>query len=152
MVLPYSVTVDMKGTTTAGVETWEAITKKQVAIAKWPEVETAERHLFGKRTAEVDSLEVMSEELRGTLVVSTRCMAHFCSNHSAMWIVDLSTGKAAGEITSDGVMDKSGRAEMVVCLGDYANSDALPSVLQEGIKDTLTDYPQISVSYVAQIQ
>jgi hypothetical protein len=142
----------MQGTTTPKVETGEAITKKQVAISKWPEVETAERHLFGKRASEVDSLEVMSETVQGTLVISTRCMAHFCSNHSAMWVVDLSTGKAAGEIASDGVMDKSGKAEMVVCLGDYESANTLPSILQEGIKDTLTDYPQISVSYVPQIQ
>jgi hypothetical protein len=78
-------------------------------------------------------------------------MAHFCSNHSAMWIVDLSTGKAAGEITSDGIMDKSGKAEMVVCLGDYENLYALPSLLQQDIKDTLTDNSHMSVSYVPQI-
>ena len=166
MVLPYSVIVDMNRTTTAKVETAEdraesglpslnestdAIIKKQEAIAKWPEVETAERRLFGKRTAEVESLGVMGEELQGTIVISTRCLAHACPNHSAMWIVDLSTDKAAGEITSDGIMDKSGKAAMVVCLGDYENSDALPSVLQEGIKDALAENPQISVSYIPQI-
>jgi hypothetical protein len=167
MVLPYSVTVDMERATTAKVEaaedsgeprppSWnestEAIIKKQEAIAKWPEVETAERRLFGKRTAEVESLAVMGEDLQGTLVISTRCLAHACPNHSALWIVDLSTGKAAGEITSDGVMDKSGKAETVVCLGDYESAERLPSVLQEGIKDALTENPQMSISYVPQIQ
>lgn len=151
MLLPYSVIVDMGATTSAKVETGETTAKKEMAMAKWPEVETAEWRLFGARTAEVDTLEVMSENLQGTVVVSTRCMAHFCGNHSAAWVVDLSTGKAAGEITSDGVMDKSGKAEMVICLGDYENSNALPPMLQEDIKGTLSDYPQISVRYVPQI-
>jgi DUF2939 family protein len=124
----------------------------QTTTSKWPEAKTAERRLFGIRTAEVDSLEVMSETLEGALVISRRCMAHFCPNHSAMWIVDLSTGKAAGEIMSDGTMDGSGKAEMVVSLGDYENLYALPSLLQQDIKDTLTYNSHMSVSYVPQIQ
>lgn len=136
----------------SGVSCPDWVRRNQLAIANWQEVKTAHRRLFGKRTAEVDSLAVMSETLEGTLVISRRCMAHFCPRHSAMWIVDLSTGRAAGEITSDGIMDKTGKAEMVVCLGDYGNLYALPSLLQQDIKDTLTDNSHMSVSYVTQIQ
>jgi hypothetical protein len=136
----------------SGVSCPDWVRRNQLAIANWQEVKTAEQRLFGTRTGEVDSLGVMSEALDGTLVISTRCMAHFCPNHSAKWIVDLSTGKAAGEITSDGVMDKSGKAEIVVCLGDYGNLYAIPSQLQHDIKDTLAGHPNIRVSYVPQIQ
>jgi hypothetical protein len=95
---------------------------------------------------------VMSETLQGTIVISTRCMAHFCTNHSAMWTVDLSTGNSAGEIASDGVMDKTGRSEIVVCLGEYANADALPSPLQEEIKDNPIGNSPPGISYVRRIQ
>ena len=152
MLLPYSVTVDMRGIPATKVESSDGEMNKEVAITKWPEVTMAERRLFGKRTAEVDGLEVTSETLQGTFVVSTHCMAHFCTNQSAMWIVDLSTDKAAGEITSDGVIDHSGKAEIVVCLGDYASADALPSILQDDIANTLANSHQINVSYVPHIQ
>jgi|HubBroStandDraft_1064217.scaffolds.fasta_scaffold25152_5 hypothetical protein len=122
------------------------------AVAKWPEVKAAERRLFGRRATEVDSLEVMSETLIGTIVLSTRCMAHFCTNHSAMWTVDLSTGKSAGEIASDGIMDKTGKAGTVVCLGDYENVVALPPQLQEEIKENPTGNSSPVISYVRQIE
>jgi hypothetical protein len=136
----------------SGVSCPDWARQNQLAIADWPEVKTAERRLFGRRTAEVDGLGVMSETLQGTIVISTRCMAHFCPNHSAMWTVDLSTGNSAGEITSDGIMDKSGKAEIVVCLGDYENLDALPSQLQGEIKDNPIANSSISVKYVPRIQ
>jgi hypothetical protein len=136
----------------SGISCPDWASRNPVAVAKWPEVKAAERRLFGKRVAEVDSLEVMSETLQGSIVISTRCMAHFCTNHSAMWTVDLSTGNSAGEIASDGVMDKTGRAEIVVCLGDYENLDALPSPLQEQIKDDPIGNSSPGISYVHQIQ
>jgi hypothetical protein len=136
----------------SGISCPDWASRNPVAVAKWPEVKAAERRLFGKRTAEVDSLEVMSETLQGSIVISTRCMAHFCPNHSAMWTVDLSTGNSAGEIASDGVMDKTGKSEIVVCLGDYENADALPSPLQDEIKDNPIGNSSPGISYVHQIQ
>jgi hypothetical protein len=136
----------------SGVSCPDWLRRNQLAIATWPEVKTAERRLFGRRVAEVESLGVMSETLQGTIVISTRCMAHFCTNHSAMWIVDLSTGNSTGEIASDGVMDKTGRSEIVVCLGDYENADALPSPLQEEIKDNPIGNSPPGISYVRRIQ
>ena len=136
----------------SGISCPDWASRNPVAVAKWPEVKAAERRLFGKRTAEVDSLEVMSESLQGTIVISTRCMAHFCPNHSAMWTVDLSTSNSAGEIWSDGTMDKTGRAEIVVCLGDYGNLDALPSPLQDEIKANPAGNSSSNVSYIRQIQ
>ncbi len=137
---------------TSGVSCPDWIRRNQLAIANWPEVKTAERRLFGKRVGEVESLGVMSETLQGTFVISTRCMAHFCTNHSAMWTVDLSTGNSAGEIASDGVLDKTGRSEIVVCLGDYENADALPSPLQEEIKDNPIGNSPPGISYVRRLQ
>ncbi|MGA9974412.1 MAG: hypothetical protein WBP98_06390, partial [Candidatus Sulfotelmatobacter sp.] len=134
----------------SGISCPDWASRNPVAVAKWPEVKAAERRLFGRRTAEVESLEVMSETLQGTIVISTRCKAHFCTNHSAMWTVDLSTGNSAGEIASDGVMDKTGRPEIVVCLGDYENADALPSPLQEEIKDNPIGNSPAGISYVRQ--
>jgi hypothetical protein len=136
----------------SGISCPDWASRNPIAVAKWPEVKAAERRLFGKRTAEVDGLEVMSETLQGTIVLSTRCMAHFCTNHSAMWTVDLSTGNSAGEIASDGVMDKTSRSEIVVCLGDYENADALPSPLQEEIKDNPIGNSPPGISYVRRIQ
>jgi len=49
-------------------------------------------------------------------------------------------------------MDKTGRAEIVVCLGDYGNLDALPSPLQEEIKANPAGDSSSGLSYVRQIQ
>jgi len=92
-----------------------------------PEVQKAERRLFGKRTAEVDSLEVTSGTLQGTLAVTTRCKAHSCADRYAMWTVDLTTGEAAGALA-----DKS---TVLVCLGDYGSAENLPQVLQSEIEE-----------------
>jgi hypothetical protein len=91
-----------------------------------PEVNKAERRLFGEKTADVDALEVTSEALEGSVAIMTRCKAHFCPDHYAVWTVDLSTGQAAGVLADE--------SEIAVYLGDYASAQKLPSRLLSEIQ------------------
>lgn len=91
-----------------------------------PEIKKAEQRLFGAKTADVDRLEVTSQSLQGALAMTTRCKAHFCPDHYAVWTVDLSTGEAAGALADT--------SEVVVYLGDYGSAEKLPPVLQSEIE------------------
>jgi len=91
-----------------------------------PEVKKAEQRLFGEKTADVEALEVTSEAVQGTIAVTTRCKAHFCSDHYAVWTVDLSTGEAAGALADE--------SEVAVYLGDYGSAENLPPALLSEIQ------------------
>ena len=98
---------------------------KEIPPEALTEVRKAELRLFGEKTAEVDGLEVTSGAMQGKLAVTTHCKAHFCSDHYAVWTVDLTTGEAAGAL-ADG-------SSVVVYLGDYGSAEKLPQVLQSEI-------------------
>ena len=91
-----------------------------------PEVKKAEQRLFREKTSDVEALEVTSEAVQGTIAVRTRCKAHFCPDHYAVWTVDLSTGEAAGALADE--------YEVVVYLGDYGGVEDLPPVLLSEIQ------------------
>lgn len=94
----------------------------------------------------MDGLEVTSKSLQGTLAVTTRCKAHFCPDHYAVWAVDLTTGEAAGALADD--------STVLVCLGDYGSPAKLPQVLQSEIEDQSKEgLPSPKrILYVSQIQ
>jgi len=96
------------------------------------EMRQAERRVFGARVAEIEHYMTGSGQWAGTdLAVIKFCKPHDCGDHGGVFSIDVSTGRAAGELRSE--------SEVIVYLGDYGNADELPSFLKSEVEGDSSD-------------